>query len=48
MIENALWFLWNVGEVAAVMVGWYVLIVIVRGFLRGARQEVQKHRREMH
>ena len=48
MIDELLWFLWTVGEVAAVMLGWFVLIFVVRGFLRGARQAVQESRREMH
>ncbi len=47
-IDNALWFVWTVGQVAAVMVGWFVLISAVRGFLRGAREAVREYRREMH
>ena len=45
MIDDVLWFLWTVGEVAAVMLGWVVLIVVVRGFLRGARQAVRESQR---
>ena len=45
MIDELLWVLWNIGQVAAVLVGWFVLIAMVRGLLQGARQAVREHRR---
>ena len=45
MIEELLWVLWTIGQVAAVMIGWFVILLVVRGLLRGARQAVREHRR---
>ena len=45
MIDELLWVLWTIGQVAAVMIGWFVIISVVRGVLRGAREAVQEHRR---
>ena len=44
MIDNVLWVLWTIGQVAAVMVGWFVLVSVVCGLLRGAREAVEQMR----
>ncbi len=36
------------GLLVAAVGRWFVLISTVRGFLRGARQAVEEHRRGMH
>ena len=41
MIDELLWVLWTIGQVAAVMVGWFVIISVALGLLRGAREAVQ-------
>ena len=45
MIDNVLWWIWHIVEFAAVVLGWYVILRTLGGFLRGAREAVQEHRR---